>query len=224
MNSAAGPASPGIAPAIAKSAALLSLFLTSMVGSVPHAEARNIFREFTTAPTFAPPTGCVPRLQAYGVLAECERTIEPGHSLVVIIDTVIGFFGAPTPGNVERFLNDHVVEIETFWKQNYPHNNLAFSSRRTGLKPANTRDAYALCKEYSISVERWKSVGARRVPVVVRTEGLTCAWEVQGAAAGKHNVELFWLEVSDEHAPSLGQTPVESFDTLVREVFASARL
>jgi len=53
---------------------------------------------------------------------------------------------------------------------------------------------------------------------------LTCAWRVENPAPGKPTIEIFWLEAYDEYTPSIGQKPMESFDSIVRALFASARL
>jgi len=202
---------------------LLSLALLTVVASTSTGIARNFFPDFTKAPTFAPPENCIPNERTYGVISRCARTIEPGHSFTVYIDTVVGFFRTDAR-SIEIFVSDHVAEIKTAWERLYPRNDLAFSSRDSSVTPANAPAQWTRCKEYSISVETEKAISGQRVPVVQRTEGLTCAWSVEGAAAGKHNIELFWLEASDEHTPSLGQTPLDSFNAVVRELFASARL
>lgn len=55
-------------------------------------------------------------------------------------------------------------------------------------------------------------------------EGLTCAWLVDHPKPGKMTIEQFWLEVYDGYDPEKGQKPMESFDSIVRNLFASVRL
>ena len=61
---------------------LLALSLSALFAFGPNAAARNIIEGFTKAPTFTPPVGCIPRMQTYGVLSNCEKTIEPGRNFV----------------------------------------------------------------------------------------------------------------------------------------------
>jgi len=202
---------------------LLALSLSALFAFGPNAAARNIIEGFTNAPTFTPPDGCTPRMQTYGVLSRCEKTIEPGRTFVALIDTAAGWFNSDETRSSEIFVTDHVAEIRAYWKQDHPGKNLAFSSRASDVAPGNAPHG-TKCMEYSITIEIENSIDERPVPVVLRVEGLTCAWRVEGAAAGKQNVELFWLEAYDEYAPSIGQKPMESFDLIVRNLFASVRL
>jgi hypothetical protein len=190
----------------------------------PNAAARNIIEGFTKAPTFAPPAGCIPREQTYGVLSRCEKTIEPGRTFVALVDTAVGWFGSDAARNSEIFVTDHVEDIRAYWKQDYPGKNLVFSSKVSDVRPGSAPSHGTNCMEYSITIEIEKVIDEKPVPAVLRVEGLTCAWRVEGAAAGKPNVELFWLEAYDEYAPSIGQKPMKSFDLIVRELFASVRL
>ena len=203
---------------------LLALSLSALFAFAPNAAARNIFKEFTKAPTFTPPAGCIAREQTYGVLSRCEKTIEPGRSFIVLIDTAVGWFKSDAARNSEIFVTDHVAEIRAYWAHDYPGKNLVFSSRASDVVPGNAPSHGTNCMEYSITIEIEKTIDERRVPAVLRVEGLTCAWRVDVPAAGKPNVELFWLEAYDEYAPSIGQKPMESFDSIVRELFASVRL
>ena len=59
---------------------LLAFLLSALFAGAPDAAARNVFKEFSKAPTFTPPAGCVPREQTYGVLSRCEMTLAPGHT------------------------------------------------------------------------------------------------------------------------------------------------
>jgi hypothetical protein len=204
---------------------LVVLALSALFASAPDALARNIIEGFTKAPTFTPPAGCMPRQQTYGVLSRCEKTIGPGRTFDVQIDTAVGWFKSDAPRNSEVFVTDHVTEIKSYWVHDYhPAKNLVFSSRVPAIAPANAPSHGTNCREYSISIETEETIDKKRVPTVLRVEGLTCAWRVDNAAAGKPNIELFWLEAYDEYAPSLGQQPMESFDSIVRELFASVRL
>jgi len=199
----------------------LSLLVSFALG--PNAGARNIFEGFTKQPTFTPPVGCIPREETYGVVSACQKTIEPGRTFDVVVDTAVGWMNGE-PRNSEVFVNDHVAEIKAYWMQHYSRNKLSFSSRASNVVPANAPALGTNCVEYSIGGEVDRTVEKRPVPLVFRIEGLTCAWRVERPAAGKPNIELFWLEAYDDYAPSIGQKPMESFDMIVRELFASARL
>jgi hypothetical protein len=202
----------------------LALSLLALLASGPSTIARNIIAGFTKAPTFTPPAGCIPRTQTYGVLSSCEKTLAPGHTFVASIDTAAGTFLTDTAGNRDIFIDDHLAEIKSTWQGWYPRNNLRFSFRVSKITPGNAPPSGTSCREYSITVETKKEIEKRSVPAVLRVEGLTCAWRVEHASAGKANVELFWLEASDQYAPSLGQKPMKSFDLMVRDLFASVRL
>lgn len=157
-------------------------------------------------------------------MSRCEKTIEPGRTVVVLINTSVGWFPRDAAGIDEFFVKDHVAEIKAYWEERYPRNNLAFSSKASDVVPGNAPRHGTSCKEYSITVESSKTIDQQPLRVVERREGLTCAWRVDNAAAGKPNVELFWLEAFYEYAPSIGENPMESFDLMVRDLFESARL
>ncbi len=196
-----------------------------LLASAPDAAARNIFEDFSRVPTFTPPAGCIPTGQTYGVLSRCEKTIEPGRTFLALIDIGMDWFGANPSGDaIEIFVTDQVEEIGTYWKQDYPGKNFAFSSKVSDVTPGNAPSRGTKCMEYSIAIEIEGTTGGQPVPAVTRIEGLTCAWRVEGGAPGKPNIEIFWLEAHDEYAPSLGQKPMESFALIVRELFASVRL
>lgn len=195
---------------------MLSLLALSALG--PSAAARNIIEGFSRAPTFTPPDGCVAREQTYGVLSRCEKTIEPGRTFVVLIDTAAGS-GATS----EEFVTDHVAEIRAYWTEQRQRKNVAFSSRASDVVPANAPGHLTNCMEYSITVETEKATGGQSVATVSRVEGLTCAWAADPSAHSGHgnwNVEIFWLEAYDEYAPSIGKKPMQSFDLIVRELFS----
>jgi len=190
---------------------LLVLLLPVVLAFAPKAAARNVIEGFTRAPTFTPPVGCIPTEKTYGVLSRCEK-IEPGRAFVVLIDTAAGW-GAGD----KLFVTDHVAEIKMSWAQNYPGKNLTFSSKVSDVVPSDAPPQGTTCIEYSITA-------IRSPEAVLRVEGLTCAWRVEDAAAGQPSVELFWLEAFDLYTPHIGQRPMESFDLIVRELFASVRL
>jgi hypothetical protein len=158
------------------------------------------------------------------VLSKCEKQTESGRKFDVLVDTSVGWFYIEPSQRNQIFASDHVAEIEEWWKEAYPHNNLSFSSRASDFAPANAPEHGTACFEYSIAVEVGQRIEDRIAPSMWRIEGLTCAWSVPDPEAGKPNVELFWLEVSDIYVPSLGHEPMEDFDGIVRRVFASARL
>jgi hypothetical protein len=195
-----------------------------MIALGPNAAARNTFKGFTRAPTFTPPSGCEPRDQNYGVLSRCEKTIEPGRTFVAVIDTAMGFFRTDAARNTQVFVDDHVAEIRTYWMQAHSGDKVDFSSKISDVAPGNPPSHGTDCREYSITIEIGKTTDQQPASRVERIEGLTCAWRVDGAAAGQANVELFWLEAYDDYAPPLGQKPMESFDEIVKALFASARL
>jgi hypothetical protein len=207
MNAVAKPLLPS----------LLVLSLSGLFAFSPDAAATNIIEGFTRAPTFTPPSGCIPTEQTYGVLSRCEKTIEPGHTFGASIDTSAGWF----VGNKE-FVNDQVADIKRYWTQDFPGRNVAFSSKASDVVPGNA-PSHTTCMEYSIT-EIEEATGDRSAEAMLRVEGLTCAWRVENAAAGKPTVELFWLEAYEEYVPSIGQRPMESLGSIARDLFASARL
>src|SRR5262245_523135 len=147
---------------------ILALSLIAAGAFAPNAAARNIIEGFSKLPTFTPPTGCVPREATYGVLSRCEKTVEQGHTLIVLIDTAAGA-GATS----EWFVADQVSEIKAYWKE---RENATFSSRTSDIMP---EDAPHLtkCMEYSIAVQTKE---------VMRVEGLTCAWTADPSSHSGH--------------------------------------
>jgi hypothetical protein len=202
---------------------LFALSLSALFAFSPSASAKNIFEDFSKAPTFTPPDGCIPLDQNYGVVSYCKKTIEPGHNFAVVIDVAVGWMKSGDSRNSTIFVTDQVAEIKTYWQEKNLR-NLVFSSRASDVTPANAPPQGTVCLEYSIAADTEEVMNGRPVPIVEHIEGLTCAWPVEAAAAGKPNVEIFWLEASDVYAPSIGQKPMESFDSTVRKLFASARL
>ena len=194
---------------------LLPLSLSALLAFAPSAAARNIFNFFTKAPTFTPPAGCMAKEQTYGVLSRCEKTIAPGRTFTAVIDTAIGVYPSS-----EDFVTDHVSDIKSYWQHDYEGKNVSFSSKVSDVVPGNAPPQGANCMEYSIT-ETEKVSGEE---AVLRVEGLTCAWRVEPPVPEKQNVELFWLEAYDEYVPSIGQKPMESFDPIVRTLFASVRM
>jgi hypothetical protein len=198
---------------------LLAFSLPALFAGVPDVAARNIFTEFSKAPTFTPPAGCVPREQTYGVLSRCEKTIEPGHTIVVIIDTAMGI-----AATTEYFVADQVNDFKSYWQHNYPGKNLAFSSRVSMIVLGGNRPSHGTnCIEYSIT-ELDNPAGNPPVQTLWRVEGLSCAWFVDNPQPGKPTIEQFWLEASEGYDPAEGQKPMDSFDSVVRALFASVRL
>jgi hypothetical protein len=198
---------------------LLAFSLSALFAGAPDAAARNIFKEFSKAPTFTPPAGCVPREQTYGVLSRCEMTIAPGHTFVAFIDTAMGI-----AATTEFFVTDQVKDFKSYWQHDYPGKNLAFSSRVSTIVPGGNRPSHGTnCIEYSIT-EIDNPTGNPPVETLWRVEGLTCAWFVDDPKPGKMTIEQFWLEVYDGYDPAKGQKPMESFDSIVRALFASVRL
>ena len=189
---------------------LLALSVLALVAFCPDAATRNVFEGFSKAPTFTPPAGCMPREQTYGVLSKCETDIAPGRGFVAVIDTAVGWFVGE-----KVFVTDHVAEIKAYWAHEYPPDKLTFSSKASDMVPGNAPPGATLCIQYSMT---------GKTETVLHIEGLTCAWRVENPAAGQQNVELFWLEAYDEYTPSKGQQPMPSFDLIVRDLFASARL
>jgi hypothetical protein len=202
-----------------KSASGAAFLILALFASAPDAAARNIFDGFTKAPTFTPPEGCEPVEHAYGVLARCEKKIEPGRTFVALVDVAVGW-GVGT----KRFVDDQVAEIKAYWQQYAPGNQFAFTSKPSEILPANAPAEGTECREYSISIEFDKKTAEQTATHVEHVEGLTCAWFVEKPANGKPNVELFWLEAYDGFKPQLGQKPMESFDLIVKELFQSIRL
>jgi hypothetical protein len=198
---------------------LLAFSLSALFAGAPDAAARNVFKEFSKAPTFTPPAGCVPREQTYGVLSRCEMTIAPGHTFVAFIDTAMGL-----AATTEFFVTDQVKDFKSYWQHDYPGKNLAFSSRVSTIVPGGNRPSHGTnCIEYSIA-ELDNATGNPPVQTLWRVDGLTCAWLVDNPKPGKMTIEQFWLEVYDGYDPAKGQKPMESFDSIVRELFASVRL
>jgi len=198
---------------------LLAFSLSALFACVPDVAARNIFKEFSRAPTFTPPAGCIPRQQTYGVLSRCEKPIAPGRTLVALIDTAMGALTT-----TETFVTDHVAEIKSYWQHDYPGKNLAFSSHVSNIVPSGNLPSHGTnCMEYSIT-ELDNATGNPPVQTLWRVEGLTCAWFVDEPKPGKLTIELFWLEAYDGYDPAKGQKPMESFDSIVRALFASVRL
>jgi hypothetical protein len=206
-------------PAASQRVLFWAFLICAPLAFAPDAEARNIFKQFSTAPTFTPPAGCIPVEQTYGVPSRCEKGIEPGRTFVALIDTAMG---AGT--TIQIFVDDHVDEIKDYWEQAYPGNKVSFSSRISDILPTNTPSHKAECREYSITVEIGKATDQQPVSRVQRVEGLTCAWNVENPEPGAPTIELFWLEAYDDYAPPLGQKPMVSFDQIVRDLFASAQL
>jgi hypothetical protein len=203
---------------------LLAAILTATLAFGPGAAARNVIAGFTKAPTFTPPADCAPNMETYGVVSGCTRMVEPGHPLSVLIDTAV-VLGA---NDLDRIIDDHVTDIRTYWRDNYSQKKLVFSSRKSGVVPHNAPPDGASCREYSVTVEVERNVlegaNAPRFPVVSHTEGLTCAWHAKVKAPVQHDIEIFWLEVTDEYVPAFRQEPAWNYDTVVRDVFGSARL
>ena len=198
---------------------LLALALSVLFAFAPPAAARNIFKQFSKAPTFTPPAGCVPREQTYGVLSRCEKPIAPGRTFVALIDTAMG--AATT---TEIFVTGHVDDIKSYWQHDYPGKNLAFSSHVSDIVPGgNLPSRGTRCMEYAIT-ELDAAVGDPQAQTVWRVAGLTCAWLVDDPQPGAPTIELFWLEAYDGYDPAKGQKPLESFDSIVRALFASVRL
>jgi hypothetical protein len=211
-------------PVNSLSAAFLAFLLLALLTVGTNAAAGNVFDGFTKAPTFTPPVGCTPKEQTYGVLSRCEKTIEPGRTFVALIDTAVGFFKTDKAQNTQIFVDDHVAEIRAYWMEAFPGNKVDFFSRTSDVTPGNPPSHGTDCREYSIAVAIGKVTDQQPASRVERVEGLTCAWRVDGAAPGSANVELFWLEAYDDYAPALGQKPMGSFDQIVKDLFASARL
>jgi hypothetical protein len=197
---------------------LLMFSLSGLFAFPTNALAANIIEGFTRVPTFTPPAGCVPTERAYGVLSRCEKTIEPGHSFSASVDTSAGWFVGQ-----EDFVREQVADIKSYWTKDYPGKNLAFSSRASDVVPGNASTRDITCMEYSVT-EITEATGSQSAETMMRIEGLTCAWDVEHAAEGKPTVELFWLEAAEAYLPSIGQKPMDSFDSIARELFASARL
>jgi hypothetical protein len=198
---------------------LLALSLSSQSALAPSAAARNVFDDFTKAPTFTPPAGCIPTEQTYGVVSRCEKTIEPGHTFVAPIDTAMG-----VAATTEFFVTDQVKDFKSYWQHDYPGKNLAFSSHVSNIVPGGNRASHGTnCIEYSIT-ELDNPTGNPPVQTLWRVEGLTCAWFVDDPKPGKATIEQFWLEASDGYDPAKGQKPMESFDSIVRKLFVSVRL
>lgn len=196
---------------------LLALALLALVVLGPGAAARNVIEGFTKAPTFTPPAGCVPKQETYGVTSRCEQTLDPGRTFIVLIDVAAGAFATS-----ETFARDQASDIKGYWQEAYP-GKVAFSSKASGIVPGNAPQG-TRCYEYAITAETEQTIEQQSVPTVSRVAGLTCAWPVENPAPGKWTIEVFWLEAYDEYAPSRGQNPMPSFDAMVRELFASARL
>ena len=167
---------------------LFALSLSVQFALTPNAVARNIFDDFTKAPTFTPPTGCIPTEQTYGVVSRCEKTIEPGRTFVAVIDTAVGW-----AASTEFFATDQVADIKSYWTRDYPGKNLAFSSKISAIVPGNAPPSGTNCMEYSIA-ELENATGDRPQQAMLRVEGLTCAWRVANPGSGKPTIELFWLE------------------------------
>ena len=198
---------------------LLALSLSALFAFAPPAAANNVFDNFSKAPTFTPPAGCIPNQQTYGVLSRCKMTVAPGHTFVALIDTAMG-----AAATTEFFVTDQVKDFKSYWQHDYPGKNLAFSSHVSTIVPGGNRPSHGTdCMEYSIT-ELKEATGNPPVQPLLRVEGLTCAWFVDNPAPGKMTIELFWLEAYDGYDPSSGQKPMESFDSIVRALFASVRL
>ena len=193
--------------------------LSALFAFAPPAAANNVFDDFSKAPTFTPPAGCVPVQQTYGVLSRCEKMIAPGRTFVAMIDTAMGAFTT-----TEIFVTDHVADIKSYWQHDYPGRNLAFTSRVSTIVPGGNRPSHGTsCMEYSIT-EQDNATGNPPAQTLWRVEGLTCAWFVDNPRPGKATIELFWLEAYDGYDPAKDQKPLESFDSIVRALFASVRL
>ncbi len=199
---------------------LLALSLSVLFALAPPAAARNVFADFSKAPTFTPPAGCIPVQQTYGVVSRCEKRIAPGRTFVVNIDTATG-----VAATTEFFVTDQVADFKSYWQGGYPGKNLAFSSHVSDIVPGGKRPSHGgtRCMEYSIT-ELDNPTGNPPAQTLWRIEGLTCVWFVDHPATGKRTIEQFWLEAYDGYDPAKGQKPMESFDSIVRALFASVRL
>lgn len=181
--------------------------------------AKNTFSGFSLAPTFSPPPTCVPADTNYGLLSRCEQAISPGHGLFVYVDTVTG---AGTTTKI--FVDDHVQEISSYWKNNYAGKLVSFSSRHSKLSPGGHKPAKGTeCREYNLN-EVDDPAGDPPTQVHWRIAGLTCAWYVEHPDPDGMTIELFWLEVHEGYDPAKGAKPIKTFDAVARDVFRSVQL
>lgn len=197
----------------------LALALSALFALALPAAANNVFTDFSKAPTFTPPAGCIPVRQTYNVVSRCEGGTESGHRFIADLDTAMGI-----AATTEFFVTDQVKDFKSYWQNDYPGKNLAFSSHVSNIVPGGNRPSHGTnCIEYSIT-ELDNPKGNPPVRTLWRVEGFTCAWFVDHPKPGKMTIEQFWLEVYDGYDPEKGQKPMESFDSMVRAVFASVRL
>ena len=188
----------------------LLLGIVTLLSGAEAASAFNQFEGFSKAPTFTPPPGCIGTHDAYGVIAQCMKSLGAGRDFVAAIDTAVGSFGSP-----KDFLDDQITEIKQWWIDNYSSNAVTFYSKPTDFIPANASPR-TLCMEYGVT--------AKTPDEVQVIKGIACTWPVENPAPGKWTVEICWLEAYDTYKPSLGQKPMPSFDAIVRQLFSSMRL
>jgi hypothetical protein len=68
----------------------ITLLVLILFTSAWKAWALNVFEGWDKAPTFTPPSGCIPSVQNYGVTAQCVMTLKPGRRFFVSIDAARG--------------------------------------------------------------------------------------------------------------------------------------
>jgi hypothetical protein len=173
------------------------------------AAGRTIIDGFTKAPTFTPPDGCIPDEHVYGVVAGCTKQLAAGRKFHVIIDTFVGSGGTP-----QEFLDDQIIEITQWWRDN-AGGEQTFSSKASDIIPGNAPPGI-VCAEYSVTAKSDKEVETER--------GITCAWPVEHPKPGSWKIEICVLEAYDAYKPPLGQKPLPSFDRIARALFLSMRL
>jgi hypothetical protein len=140
------------------------------------------------------------------VISRCEKLITAGRYFVAWTDTYVG-----SHGSAQEFLNDQIREIKQAWIREQC-GKVTFAAHASDITPGNA-PAGIVCAEYSVT--------AAADDEVKHAEGITCAWPVEHRG---WTIEICVLEASDEYRPFLGQKPMTSFDAVVRDLFASARL
>ena len=198
---------------------LLSLTIGLLSALLGSAEARNNFSDFTKAPTFDPPEGCVPTATNYNVVAQCEIEISIGRYFWASMDTAVGSFQKQEPEEAKEWAHDHVEEAKAWWRDNYPQ--AVFTSEESPINPQGAPPTGIECFRYSVSVDGAKDEASGEL-VNSRVEGLTCAWLVENPKEGKPTVELFWLEAFDVYTDE--QRPLQNFQDLAKKIFNSARI
>lgn len=149
------------------------LSIVSLAALLGNAEARNIFSDFTKAPTFDPPPDSVPTEIHYGVMAQCEIKLFDGRVFWASMNTSVGWFKKRTPEDAKEFVRDHVAEAKAWWRDVYPKST--FTSEESPIEPKGAPPSGIECFHYRVQVDGVQDSEQPNVLLNTRMEGLTCA-------------------------------------------------